>query len=158
MKVAKREEARDRLGREAFITLFVVGNLFEEQLEACCRAYGISHQQYAVLWVLCLSENPLCVPMGTLADGLLHRAADTTRLVDKLTAAGLVERLASDLDRRVVLVRPTPSGREVFSQATADVKALHRSQFAALSDDELAELTRLLNTAFWSKALEADSK
>jgi DNA-binding MarR family transcriptional regulator len=156
--MAKREDARDRLGRVAFITLFVVGNRFEEQLEVCCRSHGISHQQYAVLWVLCLSENPLGVPMGTLADGLLHRATDATRLVDKLTNAGLVQRLSSDVDRRVVLVRPTASGREVLAHATADVKALHRSQFPALSDDELSELTRLLNTAFWSKASEADSR
>jgi DNA-binding MarR family transcriptional regulator len=158
MAIAKREDAQDSLGREAFITLFVVGNRFEEQLDLSCRNHGISHQQYAVLWVLCLSDHPLGVAMGTLADGLLHRAADATRVVDKLTNAGLVERLSSDVDRRVVLVRPTPSGREVFAKATADVKALHRSQFSSLSDLERAQLARLLNTAFWSKAPEADLK
>lgn len=150
------EDRRDRLGRDAFITLYVVGNRFEEQLDAVCREEGISHPQYAVLWVLCLSEEPSGVPMGSLADGLLHRAADATRLVDRLVAAGLVTRAPSTSDRRVVLVSPTSRGREVFEVATARIKALHREQFGALTQHEIVEVTRLLNKAFWSSAPSED--
>jgi DNA-binding MarR family transcriptional regulator len=144
------EDRRDWLGREAFVTLYVVGNHFEEQLDALCREEGISHPQYSALWVICLSEEPAGVPMGSLADGLLHRAADTTRLVDRLVTGGLVTRTPSSHDRRVVLVKPTPRGRRVFENATTRIKALHREQFGALTQQEIAEVTRLLNKAFWS--------
>lgn len=146
------EDRRDRLGREAFITLYVVGSRFEEQLDAICRDLGISHPQYAVLWVVCLSEEPTGVAMGSLADGLLNRAADATRLVDRLVAAGLVTRAPATHDRRVVLVKPTARGREVFEIATAKIKALHREQFGALTQQEIIEMTRLLNKALWSSA------
>ena len=129
-----REELIDRLGRDAFITTFIVSNRFTEDLEQCCRAEGISHALYAALWVLCLAEAPDGLPMGALADGLLTRAADTTRLVDRLVKQRLVTRRPSNDDRRVVLVSATTRGRQLFERLTAEIKALHRRQWATLDD------------------------
>ncbi len=142
-----REDRRDRLGREAFVTLFVTGNRFTEQIEHLCRVEGVSHPQYTVLWVLCLADAPDGLPMGALADGLLTRASDTTRLVDRMLAAGLVAREPSPGDRRVVLVSPTDEGRTVFERLTAAIKELHRRQWGALTVDELRTVTRLLTKA-----------
>lgn len=155
---AQPEDRRDRLGREAFVTLYVVGNQFSEQLDALCREEGISHSQYSALWILCLSDSPDGVPMGSLADGLLNRASDTTRLVDRLLAQGLVTRRPSDEDRRVVLVKVTPRGREVFEVLASRIKTLHRAQWRALSQNEIKDLTRLLNKALWSSAESADGE
>jgi DNA-binding MarR family transcriptional regulator len=143
----KRESSRDRLEREAFISLFVAGRQFDEQIEQVCRAEGISHPQYTVLWVLCLTDAPEGLPMGALADGLLTRSADTTRLVDRLLAAGHVTRWPSPADRRVVLVSPTEHGLRLFDRLTAEIKALHRHQWGALVNDELRDLILLVNKA-----------
>ncbi len=145
-----REELIDRLGRDAFITTFIVSNRFTEDLEQCCRAEGISHALYAALWVLCLAEAPDGLPMGALADGLLTRAADTTRLVDRLVKQRLVTRRPSNDDRRVVLVSATTRGRQLFERLTAEIKALHRRQWATLDTDELRQLIHLLNKALWA--------
>ena len=146
------EELIDRLERDAFITTFIASNRFSEDLEQCCRAEGISHALYAALWVLCLADAPDGLPMGSLADGLLTRAADTTRLVDRLVEQQLATRKSSRADRRVVLVSATPGGRQLFDRLTAGIKALHRRQWAALTEDELREVTRLLNKALWTDA------
>ena len=155
-KATPREDRMDRMGRDAFIALYLVGNRFSEQLDRVCQAGGISHPQYSVLWVLCLSESADGIAMGEIADGLLHRAADATRLVDRLVTAGLVSREPSPDDRRVVLVRPTARGREVFESVTVGVKALHREQWKVLDEHELLELTRLLNKALWGVASSSD--
>jgi DNA-binding MarR family transcriptional regulator len=147
MASMERENLQDRLGREAFISLFLASNQFDEQIEQLCRAEGISHPQYTVLWVLCLADAPGGLPMGALADGLLTRSADATRLVDRLLAAGLVVREPSPDDRRVVLVSPTEQGLRLFERLTGEIKALHRRQWRALDRDELLELIRLLNKA-----------
>ena len=103
------------------------------------------------LWVLCLADEPEAgVPIGSLADGLLNRASDTTRLVDRMARDGLVERVRDDADRRVVLVRPTERGTAAFESATAEVKAYHRRQWKALTAGELDELARLLDKVLWS--------
>ena len=71
--LTKREALRDRLGRDAFISLFLASNEFNEQIERACRAEGISHPQYVVLWVLCLADAREGLPMGALAEDVYKR-------------------------------------------------------------------------------------
>jgi len=147
---ALREDPTDRLGRDAYITTFVASNRLTDDIEQLCRAEGISHAQYTALWVLCLSDAPDGLPMGALVDGLLHRKADATRLVNILLDGGYVTREPSPGDRRVVLVKPTRAGQRLFERLTGEIKALHREQWAALDTDELRQLIHLLNKALWS--------
>jgi DNA-binding MarR family transcriptional regulator len=146
-----REPEIDRLGREAFINLFVVSGRFTDQVEATCKAEGLTMSHYTVLWVVCLSEGQ-GVPMRTVVDGLLTRAADATRLVDRLALDGYVTRANSAEDRRVVLVSATRSGRTLFKRLTSSIKQLHRSQWSALSIGEIRELRRLLVKSLWGES------
>jgi len=149
---AAREPEIDRLGREAFINLFVAAGQLTDQVEAVCKVGGLSMSHYSVLWVVCLSRGTKGVPMRSIADGVLTRAADVTRLVDRLAKDGYVQRANLDGDRRVVLIRATPSGRVVFKRITAGVKALHRKQWGSLTTAELRELRRLLAKTLWGDA------
>jgi MarR family transcriptional repressor of emrRAB len=146
-----REPEIDRLGREAFINLFLVSGRFTDQVEATCKAEGLTMSHYTVLWVVCLSEGQ-SVPMRTVTDGVLTRAADATRLVDRLARDGYVVRANSEEDRRVVLVRATRSGRALFQRLTTSIKALHRNHWSALSVGELRELRRLLVKSLWGES------
>lgn len=147
-----REPDIDRLGREAFINLFLTAGRYTDEVEATCKAEGLTMSHYTVLWVVCLSESPPGVPMRIVADGLLTRAADATRLVDRLVQDGYVTRANSEDDRRVVLVRATRSGRALFRRLTTRIKALHRSQWSALSTAEIRELRRLLVKSLWGES------
>lgn len=139
-------------GREAHINVLVAANRFSDAMDRLCRGEGISHAQYVVLWVLCLADDPDGgLPMGAIADGLLNRASDTTRLVDRLVKAGLVERVPSPEDRRIVRVRATAEGRERFGRLTARVREFHRRQWAVLGRDELQTLNGLLKKALWAE-------
>jgi DNA-binding MarR family transcriptional regulator len=55
--------------------------------------------------------------MGDLADALRVDPSTATRAVDRLTRIHLAERLPDPDDRRVVLVRATPAGRERHEEA-----------------------------------------
>jgi DNA-binding MarR family transcriptional regulator len=141
-----RETKRDRLTRDAHVSVIVAGNRFSDGMERVCREEGISQSQYVALWVLCLTDDPAGgLPMGAIADGLLNRASDTTRLIDRLVKGGLVERMPNPNDRRGVLVRATPAGRKVFERAAPKVRAYTRSQFTELTDDELETVVRVLS-------------
>ena len=147
-----REPEIDRLGRETFINLFLAADRFTKEVEAVCKEEGLTMSHYTVLWVVCLSADRQGVSMRAIADGVLTRAADATRLVDRLTRDGHVERATSEEDRRIVLVRATRSGRAVFQRITAAVKELHRKQWAPLASAELRELRRLLVKSLWGEA------
>jgi DNA-binding MarR family transcriptional regulator len=147
-----REPDQDRLGRETFINLLLLSRRFGDQIEKVCREEQLTMSHYVVLWVVCLSHQPEGIPMGAIADGHLNRASDLTRLCDRLTSMGLLERFPSTTDRRVVLVRATQAGRGVFVRLTRRVKELHRTQWAGLDQRELDQLNRLLGKLLWGDA------
>jgi DNA-binding MarR family transcriptional regulator len=73
--------------------------------------------------------------------GLSHSGA--VRLVDRLQAAGLVERHAASDGRAVALV-PTPTGEAVAARVAARRRAAMGDLLAALSEQERSLLTPLL--------------
>ena len=150
-KINTREPEIDRIGRETFINLFLAAGRLTDEVEAVCKAQDLTMAHYTALWVVCLSDGDpqKGVPMGAIADGLFTRASDVTRLVDRLTKAGHLERFPSEHDRRVVLVKATQSGRDLFLRLTADIKSLHREQWSALSHSELHQLLALLAKVYW---------
>jgi DNA-binding MarR family transcriptional regulator len=154
-KTPDHESSEDRLNREAFIGLQLASGRFSAEVEKLCRDEEISVPHYTVLWFLARRKEPDGVPMGAVIDGQLNRASDATRLADRLTALGFIERLASPADRRVVLVRLTDKGREVYLRLTRRIRALHRKQWSVLTKGELEELRRILLKALgedWSRA------
>ena len=144
-----REPRRDRLSRDTYLMVELVSRRLMAEVDQACRPDGLSEAQYAVLWVVCLADDPAGIVQGAISDGLLTRAADVSRIVGRLEEAGLVVRRRDSVDGRVLRVQPTARGREVFLDTTARVKALHRRQFHGLDDDELRTLTALLNRVFW---------
>jgi DNA-binding MarR family transcriptional regulator len=145
-----REPKAVRVGRDTHLNVLVLAQRNLDALEVICQEHGISHAQYVVLWTLCLADDPDGgVPIGTVADGLLNRASDTTRLVDRMERSGLVERVPNPSDRRSVLVRATRRGREAFAAVTPRLQEFHRRQWSHLSPAEVDTLNALLRKALW---------
>jgi len=78
------------------------------------------------------------MPMGTLAEHEQIGAPTVTKIVDKLHAAGLVDRLPDERDRRVIRLAITPSGHTVLSEVRARKTAWLTERLAALPAAELA--------------------
>ncbi|QXC59664.1 MarR family transcriptional regulator [Aquihabitans sp. G128] len=149
--VARKESKAVRLGRDVHVNVLLLANRSTEQLDEICRGFDLTHAQYVALWVLCLAEDPEAgLPVGAVADGLLNRASDATRLIDRLEKAGLAERLPNPSDRRGVLVRATAAGIERFDEVTQELQAFHRRQWSNLDATEVGELDRLLKKALWA--------
>ncbi len=148
-----REPKPVRLGRDVHINVLLLANQSLDALEDICQSHGITHQQYIALWTLCLADDPAAgVAMGAVADGLLNRASDTTRLIDRLEKAGLAERWPNPTDRRSVLVRATTKGQNVFAAVTPRLQDFHRRQWSNLSSAEVETLHGLLAKALWGGA------
>lgn len=74
---------------------------------------GVSMTHYHVMSML---ERHGEMTMSRLAEMLDVSLSNTTGLVDRMEERGLVERLRSADDRRVVLARITPSGRQLLRE------------------------------------------
>jgi DNA-binding MarR family transcriptional regulator len=147
-----REPRPVTIGRNVHLNVMLLANRGYDQVDEICRAAGLTHAQYVALWVLCLADDPGAgLPIGAVADGLLNRASDTTRLVDRLERVGLAERFPNPNDRRGVLVRATAKGKQAFAAITPDLQEFHRRQFSNLTAAETSELDRLLLKALWGE-------
>lgn len=83
--------------------------------------------------------------MSELADRLLLSRSGVTRLVDRLVADGLVERVSCDSDRRGAWASLTDAGyRRLRAAAPIHLRGVAAHFLDRLSADELDELDRLL--------------
>ncbi|MEK6312733.1 MULTISPECIES: MarR family transcriptional regulator [Curtobacterium] len=87
-------------------------------------------------------EGPLTIAELARRRGVKHQGQ--SRSVAELAALGLVERAASEVDRRATVIRASGAGREALQQEM-DARAdwLAEAMRAELDDDEVALLARL---------------
>ena len=80
------------------------------------------------------------IPVGTLADEEQIGAPTATKIVEKLHAAGYVDRTPGADDRRVTLVSTTPTGQALLADIRARKTAWLTTRIAELDDHECAAL------------------
>lgn len=111
---------------------------------ALLRPFGLSGAQYNILRIL-RGAGDDGLACGEVADRLLTRDPDMTRLLDRMQRQGLVTRERASHDRRVVVARITPEGRHVLAQLDSPMAALHRRQLGHIDAARLRELATLLD-------------
>lgn len=105
------------------------------------RPGGLSDAGYGLLFGLCeKGERPLS-ELAALAD---VSPATATQMLDGLEHAGLVHRVRSDRDRRVVLTSLTDRGRLLVEERRARYEPRWRAAVAEFSDAELRTAASVL--------------
>ncbi len=107
-------------------------------------AAGLPFRWYDVL--VQLEDVDDGIPMNEVATRILASKSGLTRVIDKMSAAGLVSRERREDNRRVVLVSITPVGRTTLQDARRVHRDGIRRHFTEhLSDAELTRLARSLD-------------
>lgn len=115
----------------------------QHQVEQALRPYDLTTTQYNVLRILNGARpDGLC---GTdIGDRLISRVPDMTRLLDRMAAAGLIERERDPLNRRFVTAHLTAAGEAKLVETTPVVEAVNRQQFRLLSAEQIATCLSLM--------------
>ncbi len=108
------------------------------------RTEGISQSQYNVLRIL-RGARPKAVKISEIADRMITRDPDVTRLVDRLIKQGLVRRERDSEDRRVVLVEITAEGLALLARLDGPAGGYTEGAMAGLRPQQLRTLDTLLN-------------
>ena len=103
----------------------------------------LTPNQYNVLRIL-RGSHPTRLPSGEIAERMISRDPDVTRLVDRLSRRGLVSRVRGRQDRRVVEVGITDKGRVLLKRFDAHVDRMPRAMLGHLGPEKLAQLRQLL--------------
>jgi DNA-binding MarR family transcriptional regulator len=132
--------------QEAYLNLWRTYDRLRALEDDLFAEYDLTPQQYNALRLL-KAEHPGSLPTLVLADRLVSRAPDITRLVDKLENRGLVARVRPADNRRVVRIGITPAGLRLLRQTASPLWECHARQLGHLSSTNLKRLTALLRAA-----------
>lgn len=125
---------------KALINIMYTANWITSTQNTFFKPFGISPQQYNVLRILNGAKKPLKVQ--TIKERMIDRAPNTTRLMDKLCAKKLIERIPSEADRRVVHIIITETGKALITTIGSD---LNTSLVDNLNEEEALQLNNLLD-------------
>lgn len=123
------------------VALFQLHNRLERRLSDGLSAHGTTLAQYDVLMTLWHGDG---ITQQELAERLLVTKANVVGLVDRVGAAGWVERRQDPADRRVNRLYLTDAGRKLANEAQPGQYALVKQVFGSLTEAELQQLHALL--------------
>ena len=103
---------------KAAINLFYTVSWMRDQTKAIFDAEDITMQQYNILRIL---RGSFPTPLSTLQirERMVEKMSDTSRIVDRLIAKGLVKKLTCKNDRRLVDVIITDKGKKLLERLDA---------------------------------------
>jgi len=107
------------------------------------KSHGLSAPQYNVLRIL-RGAGPRGLRCAEIAERMITRVPDITRLLDRLVEKGLVDRRRSDTDRRAVISLVTPAGLDLLGAIDGPLQEQVRRNFRTLDDDQIDRLDGLL--------------
>jgi DNA-binding MarR family transcriptional regulator len=90
-----------------------------------------------------LRENSPC-PVNELGDALHLQPSSTTGLVDRLVGMGMVDRVRSEEDRRVVLLSLSAKGKKTVREVLEQKKEGYRGLCKPLSATERHDLIAII--------------
>ncbi len=103
----------------------------------------LTNNQYNVLRIL-RGSHPARLACNDIAKRMIDRDPDITRLIDRLEKRGLVKRIRSRRDRRVVEVNITDKGLALVRGLDAHVQRMPKALLGHLGVERLRQLGSLL--------------
>jgi DNA-binding MarR family transcriptional regulator len=128
-----------------FLDLLRTTDMLTRGLVPLLKAEAISSNQYNVLRIL--RGSPDGLPCGEIANRMITRDPDITRLLDRLEKRGLISRCRETKDRRMVMARIAPDGLKVLARLDDPIQEGHRRQLGHLGRERIRALTELLQSA-----------
>jgi DNA-binding MarR family transcriptional regulator len=121
--------------------------LIDEHMKAACTKFNLERWGFDVLATLRRAGKPYELTPTQLYNSLMLTSGAMTNRIDRLEAAGLVERLHCPADRRGVLVSLTKDGLKLIDKAVTAHMEVEEAMLASLSlkdREKFAEFLRIL--------------
>jgi MarR family 2-MHQ and catechol resistance regulon transcriptional repressor len=128
---------------KAVVNLLYTYNWYMEQTAELFKGEDLTPQQYNVLRIL-RGKYPEALAAGEIKEVMLDKNPDLTRLCDRLSAKGLLEREVNAVNRRQMLIKITPAGLKILDKIGPVMEEASKT-WANLTDEEAEALSDLLD-------------
>lgn len=112
------------------------------QYRSLFQAHGITDQQWRVMRALWEQEHLTSKQISQIT---LIPAPSLVGILDRLEKKGLLGRLRSVKDRRLVFIRPTRAGRELQELMLPKIEEIHNFLKERVTSTEWNEMKRILD-------------
>jgi DNA-binding MarR family transcriptional regulator len=134
------------LEEEVLVGLARTADAVQRGFVGVFKTAGLSPTQYNVLRILRGAGGP-GLSCGDIAERMVTRDPDLTRLLDRLEGRHLVSRARDGEDRRVVTTRITQAGLSLLEELEEPLAAEQRRLLSHLGEKRLRALADLLDEA-----------
>ena len=118
-----------------------IPRLFSRDFSTRVRDYGLTHTQWQALSVLSGQEG---IKQAELASLLQVQPISLGRLIDRMEAAGWVERRPAPNDRRAIQLYLTPRSGPILDEMTAAAALTREAALSGFDADEREQFFRML--------------
>jgi DNA-binding MarR family transcriptional regulator len=130
-------------GEEAFLNLARTFEFLHQELSELFRFHNLSFTQYNMLRIL-RGAGVEGLNCSEASRRMISHDPDITRLFDRLESRGLIHRVRTATDRRVVRATISPAGLELLGLIDQPILELHTHQMRNLSPEQVEQLISLL--------------
>jgi DNA-binding MarR family transcriptional regulator len=138
------EDGTDQRFRQLVHDLLAFASRLEEVRDRLGELIGLSGPRYTILISVAHLATRQEVSVTALARHLSYSQPFVTAEVNKLVAAGLVDKRASDVDGRSVSLTITPEGLTLLAELAPRQREINDQLFAELSKATFEQLTDLV--------------
>lgn len=132
---------KSRLENELVWVVARVNHQLEQKLSERLSSRGLPIEQYWILQALC-EKGP--TPVSHLAEMAHAGRPNTTKILDRMVAAGLVFRAPDQHDRRRINIVATDEGRLLYEDTAQIAPEIEQTLHEKLPLDQLKTLKSLL--------------
>ena len=116
--------------------------MMRREVETRMAEHGLTDAQWKPMWML---KSGRAATAFELAREMDVDAGAVTRMVDRLAANGMLDRVRSETDRRVVHLRLTEAGETAVAQVPHVLAAVNNDFLRGVSESEWKQLCKTLD-------------
>jgi DNA-binding MarR family transcriptional regulator len=136
--------AKDNPYMRMIVNILKTGNIIDHKVSEVLKEFDITHIQFNILRIL-EADYTRKLSVGEIATGLLFPTSDVTRLLDRLTKRGLIQRTRCETNRRKVEISITHQGLQIIALSLPKIgKKLDNFYENRLTEEERDYLDILL--------------
>lgn len=148
--------AMDFRAAHAVSSLYRAANAARSHLtNSVLRKHDLTWTGFLVLWLVWIWDS---METRRVAESVGISKATLTGVTNTLVARGLVERVPSEVDRRLVELRLTDAGQQLMTELFPEFNKAEAELVAHLQTDDLATLTNSLRSIVTSAEERAASE
>lgn len=146
MNIEETIQATNKLpeSRRLILNILVTANYINDKIGEALKDFDLSIPQFNVLRIL-RGQKGRPANLSTIQERMVSRMSNTTRLVDKLIAKELVERVTCEANRRKVEISITKKGLKFLEEVDPVIDSIENEIVSKINTEEQELLNRELN-------------